>query len=115
MSEASRYLSEYGDLSRLPLFNQHTNGTTPTPTQLGAPATAPHTADLDIDWLTVAELRARASEQLSQAVASDRSRLDRAAQHELGRSIVLDLIESAMADDVDAGRGAWPAAPSAVP
>ena len=52
-------------------------------------------------------LRARASEQLSQAVASDRSRLDKAAQQELGRSIVLDLIESAMAEDVDAGHGAW--------
>jgi len=60
-----------------------------------------------VDWSIVAELRARASEQLSQAVASDRSRLDKPAQQELGRSIVLDLIESAMADDVDAGRGAW--------
>ena len=29
MTEASRYLSEYGDLSRLPLFSQSTNGSTP--------------------------------------------------------------------------------------
>ena len=49
-------------------------------------------------------LRAQASEQLSQAVAADRGRLDKAAQQELGRSIVLDLIESAMADDVERRR-----------
>jgi pilus assembly protein CpaF len=106
MTEASRYLSEYGDLSRLPLFSQPTNGSTPPAAKLGAPVTAPPSGP-DVDWSVVSELRARASEQLSQAVASDRSRLDKAAQQELGRSIVLDLIESAMADDVDAGRGAW--------
>ena len=55
----------------------------------------------------VSTLRAQASEQLSQAVASDRARLDKAAQQELGRSIVLDLIESAMAEAVDAGHGSW--------
>ena len=107
MTEASRYLSEYGDLSRLPLFSQPTNGATPPAAKLGAPVTAPPPAGPDVDWSIVSELRARASEQLSQAVASDRSRLDKAAQQELGRSIVLDLIESAMAEDVDAGRGAW--------
>ena len=30
MSEAFRFLNEYGDLSRLPLFNQPTYGATPT-------------------------------------------------------------------------------------
>ncbi|MGH2909708.1 MAG: CpaF family protein [Solirubrobacteraceae bacterium] len=44
---------------------------------------------------------------MSQTIASDRSRLDKAAQQELGRSIVLDLIESAMAEAADAGEGTW--------
>lgn len=60
-----------------------------------------------VDWPLVAALRAQASEQLSQAVAADRGALDRAAQEELGRSIVLDLIEAAVAEDVNAGRPAW--------
>jgi len=103
MSEASRYLREYGDLSRLPLFSQPTNGTAPAAAALGDPVTAPPATGPDVDWSVVSELRARASEQLSKAVAADRSRLDKAAQQELGRSIVLDLIESAMAEDVEAG------------
>jgi pilus assembly protein CpaF len=107
VTEASRYMSEYGELSRLPLFSQPSNGTTPAPAKLGAPVTAPPPAGPEVDWSVVSELRARASEQLSQAVGSDRSRLDKAAQQELGRSIVLDLIESAMAEHVDAGRGTW--------
>ena len=36
MTEASRYLSEYGDLSRLPLFSQPTNGATPAAAKLGS-------------------------------------------------------------------------------
>lgn len=107
MSEASRYMSEYGELSNLPLFTQPTNGATPTPNALGAPTPAPPSVSNDIDWAIVSTLRAQASEQLSQVIASDRSRLDRAAQQELGRSIVLDLIESAMADAANAGQSAW--------
>ncbi|GAB7003979.1 CpaF/VirB11 family protein [Nocardioides sp. AN3] len=61
----------------------------------------------EVDWSLVATLRAQASEQLSQAVAADRSRLDKAAQEELGRSIVLDLVESSMAESVNAGEGTW--------
>src|SRR5918994_1425692 len=57
-----------------------------------------HAADTSVDWSLVAALRARASEQLSQAVAANRGRLDKAAQEELGRSIVLDLVESPVAD-----------------
>ncbi|NLD78044.1 MAG: CpaF family protein [Acidimicrobiales bacterium] len=56
-----------------------------------------------MDWALVAALRAQASEQLSQAVAADRGRLDRVAQQELGRTIVLDLIESTVADRVNTG------------
>ena len=107
MSEASRYMSEYGELSNLPLFTQPANGATPPRNGLGAPVTAPPSVSNDIDWAIVSTLRAQASEQLSQVIASDRSRLDRAAQQELGRSIVLDLIESAMADAANTGQGAW--------
>jgi Flp pilus assembly CpaF family ATPase len=62
-----------------------------------------HAADTSVDWSLVAALRAQASEQLSQAVAANRGRLDKAAQEELGRSIVLDLIESTVAERVNAG------------
>ena len=60
-----------------------------------------------VDWTVVAALRVQASEQLSQAVASDRARLDKAAQQEFGRSIILDLIETSMAERVNAGGRAW--------
>ena len=107
MSEAFRFLNEYGDLSRLPLFNQPTYAATPAASAVDTPVVASPPVNTDVDWAIVSALRAQASEQLSQAVASDRSRLDKAAQQELGRSIVLDLIESAMADAVDAGHRAW--------
>ena len=66
-----------------------------------------------VDWVLAAALRAQASEQLSQAVAAESGRLDKAAQEELGRSIVLDLIESTVADRVNAGSTALPAAEQA--
>jgi pilus assembly protein CpaF len=61
-----------------------------------------------LDWALVSALRAQASEQLSQAVAADRGRLDKTAQEELGRTIVLDLIEATVADRVNAGMTALP-------
>ncbi|WP_257429770.1 CpaF family protein [Nocardioides carbamazepini] len=60
-----------------------------------------------MDWTLVTALRAQASEQLSQSVAADRTRLDRAAQEELGRAVVLDLVDAAMAEAVNAGESAW--------
>ena len=70
---------------------------------------------VNVDWTLAGALRAQASEQLSQAVASDRARLDKAAQQEFGRSIVLDLIEGAMAERVNNGGRAWtPAEQSAL-
>jgi len=67
-----------------------------------------------VDWAQVAALRAQASDQLSQAVAADRARLDKAAQEELGRSIVLDLIEATVAERVNAGNTAWTLAEQSV-
>ena len=111
MSEASRYHHEYGDLTRLPLFigpmGPTTLGSPPAAAPTGTAITDVPSSSPGIDWSAVAELRARASEQLSQAVASDRSRLDKDAQQELGRSIVLDLVESAMTEDIDQGRATW--------
>ncbi|MFT4011495.1 MAG: hypothetical protein QM655_15780, partial [Nocardioidaceae bacterium] len=74
---------------------------------LNPAVSSPPAATSDVDWALVSTLRAQASEQLSQAVQSGRARLDKEAQQELGRSIVLDLIESAMAEAVDAGLGSW--------
>ena len=107
MSEAFRFATEYGQLSHLPLFTEHPNPTAPVETGLDAIATAPAALDADVDWVLVSALRTQASEQLSKAVAADRSRLDPAAQRELGRSIILDLIESTMAEAVDAGDAKW--------
>ena len=100
---------EAADLITLPLFAATEEGPR-TPRPLGEPASANgdhagHAAE--VDWALVAALRAQASEQLSQAVAADRGRLDKRAQEELGRSIVLDLIESSMAEAMNDGRTAW--------
>ena len=95
--------SHAADIAALPFLAQK------VPVALGY-LRGPGEADVDIadsdeslDWALVASLRARASQQLSQAVASDRTRLDRSAQQELARAVVLDLIEATMAENVDAG------------
>ena len=100
---------EAANLITLPLFAAAGEGSA-TPRSLGerVPLNGTHAGHAsDVDWALVAALRARASEQLSQSVAADRGRLDRPAQEELGRSIVLDLIESSMAEAVNDGRTAW--------
>jgi pilus assembly protein CpaF len=67
-----------------------------------------HPIGSSLDWSLVSALRAQASEQLSQAVAADKGRLNKVAQEELGRTIVLDLIETAVADRVNAGMTTLP-------
>ena len=100
---------EWSDLTTLPLFADAPaspishNGTGRQPNSTD---TRPHSTT-EVDWALVATVRAQASEQLSQAVAAEHGRLDKTAQEELGRSIVLDLIESSMAEAVDAGGAAW--------
>lgn len=104
------------NLTALPLFAQPlpvgtqpgTHRSPPAP-RLVKPVDSPSEAaqPVGVDWSLVAALRAQASEQLSQAVAADRARLDKSAQEELGRSIVLDLIEATVADLVNAGKTAW--------
>ncbi len=103
------------DLSVLPLFAQQVpSGIDGPAASSRRPATLPNGSAARaavasaVDWSLVAQLRAQASEQLSQAVAADRARLDKAAQEELGRSIVLDLIETTVAERVNAGSTAMP-------
>ena len=67
--------------------------------------TEPATPD-GIDWTLISGLRARASNRLSEGV-NERGHLGKLAQEELGRSIILDLIESAVADRIDVGLGVW--------
>jgi Flp pilus assembly CpaF family ATPase len=101
-------------LSDLPLFGQPLPRTpAATPPRPPDPPVASSYDDVDIDWAVVASLRTLSSKQLSQAVSAESSRLDKTAQTELGRAIVLDLIESTMADRVNEGRGAWSSAAQA--
>src|SRR3546814_6250616 len=83
----------------LPLFGQPLpNGAAAVSSIPAEPLTTLGSTRPDVDWTLVASLRSLASKQLSQAVASATTRLDKTAQAELGRAIVLDLIESAMAE-----------------
>jgi Flp pilus assembly CpaF family ATPase len=108
----SERIDEHLDIGALPLFAQALPATshrsTPppalAPTTLEAPDPAATGA---VDWALAAALRAQASDQLSQAVSADRARLDKSAQEELGRAIVLDLIEASVAERVNAGTTAW--------
>lgn len=59
-----------------------------------------------MDWGLIAAFRSQASDQLSAAVGQDRS-LDSPEQQELGRSIILELLGSAAAEAVSAGRPSW--------
>ena len=102
------YLDAAPAVTDLPLFSQlsshhsdaegarHSGAVTHLPA-------GPEAITSDVDWALVAVLRAQASEHLSQAVTADRGRLTKAAQEELGRAIVLDLIEAAVAEGVNAG------------
>jgi pilus assembly protein CpaF len=60
-----------------------------------------------IDWAVVAAFRSQASDQLSSALGQDRGRLDRAGQEELGRSIILELLQSQAEEDISAGQDSW--------
>ena len=65
-------------------------------------------APAEVDWSVVAVLRAQASDRLSAALGEDRARLDRPAQQELGRAIILELLQAEAAERLSAGAAAWP-------
>jgi len=75
----------------------------------GPPAARRRSADehQGIDWALVAAFRAQASDQLSAAIGEDRGRLDRAGQEQLGRSIILELLQSEASENLSAGRDSW--------
>ena len=102
------------DPKSLPLFAQPAADVdAATPRHVGSVLrmpVAPPQAAKGVDWQAVASLRAKASDQLSQAVAADRGRLDKTGQQELGRAIVLELIDTAMVDRVNAGSASMSAA-----
>ena len=82
----------------------HQTYTQPVAPSSGAGADA---GSAGLDWALVAAFRSQASEQLSAALGGDRGRLDRQAQRELGRSIILELLETEAAEQVSAGRDPW--------
>lgn len=104
---------EYGDLASLPLFAQPPAPAAEKPAPLDDKVAVAASLTDSVDWGLVSTLRSQASERLSQAVAAERGRLDKTSQEELGRAIVLDLIESSMAEAVNSGTAAWSAAEQA--
>ena len=60
-----------------------------------------------VDWSLVARLRAQASERLSASLGDEQGHLDREAQQEIGRSIIVDLLQTEAQDHLSAGLGAW--------
>jgi len=98
------------DIASLPLFTGLA-GAAEQAVHVGEPerSVAPAGDQPSLDWSLVVSLRAQASERLSQAVASSHGHLTKQAQQELGRSIVLDLVESTVAENVNSGEPAWPA------
>lgn len=62
--------------------------------------------DTGVDWAQVAELRSQASEMLTGAL-QDRGHLEPEAQRELGRSIIVELLQTTASNNLAAGRRAW--------
>lgn len=58
-----------------------------------------------VDWTVVAGFRAKVSEALTQRLGGQR--MDRPAQEQFGRAIIVDLLEGAAADAVAEGRPTW--------
>lgn len=86
-------------------INGHPVGTN----SANGPTARQRTADehQGIDWAVVAAFRSQASDQLSAAIGADRGHLSRAAQEELGRWIILELLASEAGGNLSAGRDSW--------
>src|SRR4051794_25969495 len=77
---------------------------TPAPAR---PAPAPAPVPRPVDWSVVAVLRSQASDRLSVALGEGRDRLGPGAQRELGRAVILELIQAELEAHLAAGRDAW--------
>lgn len=62
--------------------------------------------DSGVDWSHVAELRTQASEMLTGAL-QDHKHLEPEAQRELGRSIIVELLQTTASNNLAVGRRAW--------
>ena len=62
---------------------------------------------IGMDWSLVARLRAQASERLSASLGEEPGHLNRDAQQELGRSIIVDLLQTEAQQPLSAGNGSW--------
>jgi pilus assembly protein CpaF len=62
---------------------------------------------IGMDWSLVARLRAQASERLSASLGEEPGHLNREAQQELGRSIILDLLQTEAQQHLSTGFGSW--------
>jgi Flp pilus assembly CpaF family ATPase len=68
---------------------------------------AGHLGTAGMDWSLVARLRVQASERLSASLGEEPGHLDRDAQQELGRSIIVDLLQAEAQQYLSAGNGSW--------
>jgi len=65
------------------------------------------TGTAKVDWDQVAALRSQASDQLTAALEAADGRLDVGARRELGRSIIQELLQDEVAEQVERGRHGW--------
>lgn len=79
----------------------------PTGPEGARAARSAQVAPVVVDWALVAAFRTQASEQLTKALGDDRAHTNKATQEALGRSIILELLESAAAEAVTNGRPSW--------
>jgi pilus assembly protein CpaF len=60
-----------------------------------------------VDWSLVARLRAQASERLSASLGDQHGHMDREAQQQIGRAIIVDLLQTEAQEHLSAGYGSW--------
>ncbi len=98
-------------LADLPLFADPPRATPATGQAAPAPAPGSPAAVVtpgadDLDWSFVTTLRARASDRLSAALGERTAPLDLDTQRELGRAIIMDLLDDEVRQALTAGRPA---------
>lgn len=81
--------------------------TTAAPQLIPTARPAPAPFEGVVDWGLVAAIRQQASDRLSAAVGSDRSRATAANQRAEGRRIIADLLETEVAERVTSGAPSW--------